>query len=111
MYIVRCLKVDNCGKCVQIRSYFWFVYTGKYGPEITPYLGTFHAMDYLKIIVQEFIGFFRKRFVWSSRNLLLISPLLVDEVSLSGFLQAQAVMQEQKFCICSNLAHSVSEDC
>ena len=45
-------------KSVQIRSYFWsetFLYsdwirrfspnTGKYGPEITPYLDTFHAVN------------------------------------------------------------------
>ena len=33
-------------KSVKIRSYFWSVFspnTRKYGPEITPYLGTFHA--------------------------------------------------------------------
>ena len=32
---------------VQIRSYFWSVFrpnAGKYGPEITPYLDTFHAV-------------------------------------------------------------------
>ena len=37
-------------KSVQIRSYFWFVFpvfspnTGKYGPEIAPYLDTFHTV-------------------------------------------------------------------
>ena len=34
-------------KRVQIRSYFWSVFspnTGKCGPEITPYLDTFHAV-------------------------------------------------------------------
>ena len=53
MYIVCCLKVDHCVKCVQVRSYLWSVFspnTGKYGPEITPYLDTFHAVDYFKII-------------------------------------------------------------
>ena len=45
----------HCVKSVQIRSYFWSVFsyipisvfnpnTGKYGPEITPYLDTFHAV-------------------------------------------------------------------
>ena len=38
----------HCVKSVQIRSYFWSVFnpnTGKYGPEITPYLDTFHAVS------------------------------------------------------------------
>ena len=44
----------HCVKSVQIRSVFWSVFccihavlspnTGKYGPEKTLYLGTFHAM-------------------------------------------------------------------
>ena len=40
-------KNSHCVKSVQIRSYFWSVFslnTGKYGPEITPYLDTFHAV-------------------------------------------------------------------
>ena len=41
------LRVIHCAKCVQTRSYFWSVFslnTGKYGPEIIPYLDTFHAV-------------------------------------------------------------------
>ena len=37
----------NCVKSVQIRSFFWSVFslnTGKYEPEKTPYLDTFHAV-------------------------------------------------------------------
>ena len=40
----------HCVKSVQIRSYFWSVIpvftpnTEKYGPEITPYLDSFHAV-------------------------------------------------------------------
>ena len=47
----------HCVKSLQIRSYFWSLFscirtnkeiyrvnTGKYGPEITPYLDTFHAV-------------------------------------------------------------------
>ena len=48
----------HCVKSVQIRSYFWSVFSDiwteylsvfspnaeKYGPEITPYLGTFRAV-------------------------------------------------------------------
>ena len=36
----------HCVKSVQIRSYFWSVFSpnaGKYGPEITPYLDTFSS--------------------------------------------------------------------
>ena len=54
-------------KSVQIRSYFWYVFsfirieygdlfnpsTGKYGPEITPYLDTFHAV----ILILRFLTF------------------------------------------------------
>ena len=50
-------------KSVQIRSYFWSVFSrirteygeifspnsGKYGPEITPYLATFHAVYVLAL--------------------------------------------------------------
>ena len=40
----------HCLESVQMRSYFWSVFsyiypdTGKYGPEITPDLDTFHAV-------------------------------------------------------------------
>ena len=63
----RNLKLTLSEKCVQIWSYFWSVFScnrieygygvisglyfsvfnpnaGKYGPEITPYLDTFHAV-------------------------------------------------------------------
>ena len=44
---------NHCVKSVQIRSHFWSVFscivcglnTGKYEPEITPYLATFHAVN------------------------------------------------------------------
>ena len=51
-------KAENYVKSVQIRSFFWSVFSriwtefsvfslgaGKYGPEKTPYLDTFHAME------------------------------------------------------------------
>ena len=55
----RCyfLLVDHCVKSVKIRSYFWSIFSciwteygdlqsnRKYGPEITPHLETFHAVD------------------------------------------------------------------
>ena len=37
----------HCVKSVQIRSYFWSVFSRirtEYGPEITPYLDTFHEV-------------------------------------------------------------------
>ena len=43
----KCMKY--CVESVQIQSYLWSIVSpnaGKYGPEITPYLGTFHAVKY-----------------------------------------------------------------
>ena len=40
----------HCVKSVQLRNFFWSVFSrirtdvGKYGPEKTPYLDTFHAV-------------------------------------------------------------------
>ena len=37
----------RCVKCVQMRSFFWSVFSpnaGKYGPEKTPHLDTFYAV-------------------------------------------------------------------
>ena len=51
----------HCVKSVQIRSFFWSVFsciqteygdTGKYGPEKTPYLDTFYAM-FISIKLEE----------------------------------------------------------
>ena len=50
-------------KSVEIRSYFWSVFTpnaGKYGPEITLYLNTFHAV--LIIFTGSWGG------IWSAPN-------------------------------------------
>ena len=41
------LLENRCVKCVQIQSFSWSVFNpnaGKYGPEKTPYLDTFHAV-------------------------------------------------------------------
>ena len=43
---------QDCVKSFQIRSVFWFVFSpnaGKYGPEKTLYLDTFHAVQFLII--------------------------------------------------------------
>ena len=47
MYVSKNVRVIHCVKSVQIQSFFWSVFspnTGKYGPEKTPYLDTFHAV-------------------------------------------------------------------
>ena len=44
------ITVFHCVKSVQIRSFFWSVFSPnarKYGPEKTPYLDTFNAMKVL----------------------------------------------------------------
>ena len=47
---------------VQIRSYLWSIFsvfglnTKKYGPEITPYLDTFHAVKVICMRVDECIN-------------------------------------------------------
>ena len=41
------LYSTHCVKCVQMRSFFWFVFSpnaGKYGPEKTPFMDTFHIV-------------------------------------------------------------------
>ena len=55
--------LHHCVKSGQIRSYFWSVFscfgpnTGKYRPEITPYLDTFHSVHFTYIWI-----IFRKSF-------------------------------------------------
>ena len=43
-------------KSVQIRSYFWSVFrpnTGNYEPEITPYLDTFHVVNFFCVYMRS----------------------------------------------------------
>ena len=61
-------------KCVQIGSHFWSVFspnTGKYGPEIIPYLDTFHAVKVYGIHEYENHFFINKnlRNLENSQNL------------------------------------------
>ena len=60
----------HCVKSVQIWSYFWSVFnlnTGKYGPEITSYLDTFHAVTLIwswkpfQLAQEQLIGMCWKR--------------------------------------------------
>ena len=58
----NCFAINHCVNSVQIRSFFWSVFsciwpecvfspnTGKYGPEKTPYLDTFYAVSFLKLM-------------------------------------------------------------
>ena len=53
LLLPRKLPFTHCVKSVQIRNFFWSVFfrirteygnAGKYGPEKTPYLDTFHTV-------------------------------------------------------------------
>ena len=75
-YIFKTLRRIHCAKKVEIRSYLWSVFscigteygeirstgnTGKYGPEITPYLDTFLAVTYSLL----FFFYLWQFFLWS----------------------------------------------
>ena len=50
---------NHCVKCVQIRSFFWSVFSpnaGKYGLEKAPYLDTFHSVNKSKILLLHVIS-------------------------------------------------------
>ena len=50
------VQKKHCVKNVQIRSYFWSVFScirTEYGPKITPYLDTFHAV---KVILMTMLA-------------------------------------------------------
>ena len=68
--IMTCIIwANHCVKSGQIRSYFWSVFscvrseygiypvfspdTGRYGPETTPHLDTFHAVYYIVLLFQH----------------------------------------------------------
>ena len=50
------MKIIHCVKRIQIRSFFWSVFspnTGKYGPEKTPHLDTYYVViENASVIVQ-----------------------------------------------------------
>ena len=72
-----------CVKTVQIRSYFWSVFsyiqsnTGKYGPEITPYLDTFHAVMVFNKTKRSFL-FEKLRYVV---NIKILNPQFSEVVA------------------------------
>ena len=62
---MTCFSLDiHCVKSVQIRSFFWSVFSaispniGKYGPKKTPYLDIFHAVIAL-LYHLRFITYFK----------------------------------------------------
>ena len=75
------IKTSLCSHCVkrtQIQSYFWSYFpvfspdTGKYGPEITPYLDTFYAVSTLRCHNR----FFWPRYQERIQNLVLSAKLV-----------------------------------
>ena len=47
---IQITVITNCVKCVQKRTEFG-LNTGKYGPEKTPYLDTFHAVLFSMVLL------------------------------------------------------------
>ena len=51
-------KGTHCVKSVQIRSFFWSVFSpnaGKYGSEKTPYLDTFHTVNCFPFMIKSIL--------------------------------------------------------
>ena len=67
----------HCVESVQIWSYFWSVFfciPTRYGPEITPYLGTFHAqywMIFISVSYQQNTEFEKNNFYGISEKISL----------------------------------------
>ena len=73
-------------KSVQIRSYFWSVFSciwTEYGPEITPYLDTFHAVKHINIIAEHLLTYITVIL----RKFLSLKPCQVGQNSMSLYLQ------------------------
>ena len=70
----------NCVKSVQIRSFFWSLFspnTGKNGPEKTPYLDTFHAVKSLFWFIYE-VGIFFYHSVKNNIGIILIQLIFLN---------------------------------
>ena len=81
-------------KSVQIKSYFWSVFspnTGKYGPEINPYLDTFDAVFSLFIIPWMII---RKtsKFEWTLDDIRIEKIILAPIWATKHFLEVSALL-------------------
>ena len=72
----------HCVKCVQLRSFFWSVFSRirtEYGPEKTPYLDTFHA-----VFIEWIHNWFRNSM---SMDLLGDLPLITHDTNMSPTLK------------------------
>ena len=64
-------KSNQCVKSVQIRSYFWSLFSPnrwEYGPEITPYLNTFHAVNYRLISILSNFSKLIEKWIYTQIN-------------------------------------------
>ena len=70
---------DHCVKSVQIRSFFWSAYR-KYGPEKTPCLDTFHAVDGANASKMKLVCSFHVSKILSLESTIkeLFTPILVS---------------------------------
>ena len=73
-------KYNHCVKSVQIRSYFWSAFSSeKYGPEITPYLNTIHAVNVFKLWL-FCVKYFLKNFKYVQKYISAINDILMKFV-------------------------------
>ena len=84
-------------KSVQIRRFFWPKY-GKYGPEKTPYLGTFHTDIIISIIIGNRVTKVFLLLLFSFLLQLLLLPLLIRRNSVSSSVEAIHLYFFGTFC-------------
>ena len=91
LYFAPNILSEHCVKIVQIRSFFWSVFNpnaGKYRPEKTPYLDTFHAVGGCRLlsstnfqIFKTFSSFLRSR----ASGLLMFSGVSIEISGMKWF--------------------------
>ena len=84
-------------KSVQIRGFFWSKY-GNYGPEKTPYLGTFHTDIIISIIIGNRVTKVFLLLLFSFLLQLLLLPLLIRRNSVSSSVEAIHLYFFGTFC-------------
>ena len=89
--------ITHCVKSPQIRIFFWSVSSpnaGKYGPENTPYLDTFHAVTvgyvkYTYLICLNLLTFFKQARInvgkYTNKIFLFVNKIGVARLSLVSF--------------------------
>ena len=89
--------ITHCVKSPQIRIFFWSVFSpnaGKYGPENTPYLDTFHAVTvgyvkYTYLICLNLLTFFKQARInvgkYTNKIFLFVNKIGVARLSLVSF--------------------------